>query len=92
MSSDACSAYTASRGALILKNGVKIAETAVSGGKIEKEGPLGGLLDVFAGDIPRAPESWQRLGLEWLYRLIREPKRFRRMKPSSWFTSKDSPT
>ena len=47
MSSDACSAYTASRGALILKNGVKIAETAVSGGKIEKEGPLGGLLDVY---------------------------------------------
>ena len=39
----------------------------------------GGLLDVFAGDIPRAPESWQRLGLEWLYRLLREPKRLRRM-------------
>ena len=40
---------------------------------------VGGLLDVFAGDIPRAPESWQRLGLEWLYRLLREPKRLRRM-------------
>ena len=37
---------------------------------------VGGLLDVFAGDIPRAPESWQRLGLEWLYRLLREPMRF----------------
>ena len=40
---------------------------------------VGGLLDVFAGDIPRAPESWQRLGLEWLYRLLREPRRFKRM-------------
>ena len=41
------SAYTASRGAFILKNGVKIAETATAGGKIEKEGPLGELLDVY---------------------------------------------
>ena len=40
---------------------------------------VGGLLDVFAGDIPRAPESWQRLGLEWLYRLLREPRRIKRM-------------
>ena len=40
---------------------------------------VGGLLDVFAGDIPRAPEAWQKLGLEWLYRLVREPKRIRRM-------------
>ena len=40
---------------------------------------VGGLLDVFAGDIPRAPEAWQRLGLEWLYRLLREPRRFKRV-------------
>ena len=40
---------------------------------------VGGLLDVFAGDSPRAPESWQRLGLEWLYRLLREPRRFKRV-------------
>ena len=40
---------------------------------------LGGSLDVFAGVVERAPESWQRLGLEWLYRLIREPKRIGRM-------------
>lgn len=40
---------------------------------------VGGLLDVFAGNIPRAPESWQKLGLEWLYRLLREPKRIKRM-------------
>ena len=40
---------------------------------------VGGLLDVFAGDIPRSPESLQRLGLEWLYRLLREPRRFKRV-------------
>lgn len=40
---------------------------------------VGGLLDVFTGDIPRAPKAWQRLGLEWLYRLLREPRRFKRV-------------
>ena len=40
---------------------------------------VGGLLDVFAGDVRRAPEGWQRWGLEWLYRLIREPTRLGRM-------------
>lgn len=41
---------------------------------------VGGLLDVFAGDVPRAPEGWRALGLEWLYRLLREPRRFQRMR------------
>ncbi len=40
---------------------------------------LGGSLDVFAGDVKRAPRSWQKLGLEWLYRLICEPRRIKRM-------------
>ena len=40
---------------------------------------VGGLLDVLAGDLPRAPESWQRLGAEWLFRLLHEPRRFRRI-------------
>ena len=40
---------------------------------------LGGSLDVFAGTAQRAPEGWQRLGLEWLYRLLKDPKRIRRM-------------
>ncbi len=40
---------------------------------------LGGSLDVFAGTVKRAPETWQKAGLEWLYRLIREPKRAGRM-------------
>lgn len=40
---------------------------------------IGGALDVFAGTVQRAPERWQRMGLEWLYRLCREPKRIGRM-------------
>ncbi|MCI9367238.1 MAG: WecB/TagA/CpsF family glycosyltransferase [Oscillospiraceae bacterium] len=40
---------------------------------------LGGSLDVFAGEVERAPESFQRLGLEWLYRLIKQPARIGRM-------------
>ncbi len=40
---------------------------------------LGGCLDVFAGTVQRAPEKWQKAGLEWLYRLIQEPSRFGRM-------------
>ena len=40
---------------------------------------LGGALDVFAGVVERAPEAYQKLGLEWLHRLIKEPRRFGRM-------------
>jgi len=40
---------------------------------------LGGTLDVFAGTVKRAPAVWQRLGLEWLYRCIKEPWRFKRI-------------
>lgn len=40
---------------------------------------IGGSLDVFAGTAQRAPEIWCKLGIEWLYRLIKEPWRFWRM-------------
>ena len=40
---------------------------------------LGGALDVFSGMIRRAPSLWRRLGLEWLFRLLQEPKRITRM-------------
>ena len=40
---------------------------------------LGGALDVFAGNVERAPEQWQKAGLEWAYRLKKEPKRIGRM-------------
>ena len=36
-------------------------------------------LDVFAGRVERAPERWQKLGLEWLYRTVKEPARFKRI-------------
>ena len=36
---------------------------------------LGGSFDVWAGDVPRAPLFWQRAGLEWAWRMLREPAR-----------------
>ena len=40
---------------------------------------LGGSLDSFAGTVKRAPKWMIAANLEWLYRLIKEPKRFGRM-------------
>lgn len=40
---------------------------------------LGGVLDVYAGHVKRAPAFWQKTGLEWLYRLLHQPSRFGRM-------------
>jgi N-acetylglucosaminyldiphosphoundecaprenol N-acetyl-beta-D-mannosaminyltransferase len=39
---------------------------------------VGGSFDVLAGTVARAPRAWQRLGLEWLYRLLCQPSRWRR--------------
>lgn len=39
---------------------------------------VGGSFDVLAGNVERAPQLWQKLNLEWLYRLVREPRRWRR--------------
>jgi N-acetylglucosaminyldiphosphoundecaprenol N-acetyl-beta-D-mannosaminyltransferase len=39
---------------------------------------IGGTLDVLAGNVRRAPAIWQRLGVEWLYRLVTQPRRWRR--------------
>lgn len=38
-------------------------------------GTIGAVFDFFAGTVERAPVWWQEHGLEWLYRLIKEPKR-----------------
>ena len=40
---------------------------------------VGGSIDVLAGVAERAPEKWCNMGLEWLYRLIKQPSRFVRM-------------
>ena len=36
---------------------------------------VGGSFDVVAGKVARAPEAFQKMGLEWFYRLIQEPRR-----------------
>lgn len=41
---------------------------------------VGGTLDYLAGRIPRAPAPLRRAGLEWAYRLARQPWRWRRMR------------
>lgn len=40
---------------------------------------IGGSLDVFAGEVKRAPKFFQKCGLEWFYRLLKQPSRFIRM-------------
>lgn len=39
---------------------------------------VGGTYDVFTGHVKRAPKIWQNLGLEWLYRLLSQPRRITR--------------
>lgn len=39
---------------------------------------VGGSFDVLAGNVKRAPEAFQKVGLEWFYRLMKEPKRIKR--------------
>lgn len=39
---------------------------------------IGGTLDTITGHVKRAPVAWQRLNLEWFYRLLKEPKRIKR--------------
>ena len=40
---------------------------------------LGGSMDVLAGNVKWAPPFFRKLGIEWLYRLCKEPKRWKRM-------------
>lgn len=40
---------------------------------------VGGAFDVFAGQVKRAPQFVQNIGMEWLYRMVCEPKRFRQV-------------
>jgi N-acetylglucosaminyldiphosphoundecaprenol N-acetyl-beta-D-mannosaminyltransferase len=49
---------------------------------------VGGSFDVWAGLVRRAPRWMQRMHLEWLYRLFREPWRWRRMAAAlPWFAA-----
>ena len=38
-------------------------------------GTIGAVFDFYAGTVKRAPLAWQRNSLEWLYRLLMEPRR-----------------
>lgn len=49
---------------------------------------VGGSFDVWAGEVKRAPQIWIKLNLEWLYRLLNQPTRFKRMLVLPKFLSK----
>jgi len=49
---------------------------------------IGGTLDTIAGNVKRAPEIWCRWNLEWLYRLLSDPRRLKRQKDLPVFASK----
>ena len=40
---------------------------------------IGGSMDVLSGNVKRAPEWMQKMSLEWLYRFLIQPTRFKRM-------------
>lgn len=40
---------------------------------------VGGTIDILAGEAKRAPAIWRKLNLEWLYRLLKQPARWKRM-------------
>lgn len=43
---------------------------------------VGGSFDVWSGNVKRAPKIFRQMGCEWLWRLIKEPSRFKRMFPT----------
>lgn len=43
---------------------------------------VGGSFDVWSGVVKRAPEIYQKMGLEWLYRTVKQPERFKRIFPA----------
>lgn len=49
---------------------------------------IGGSFDVLSGMVKRAPEIWQKLNIEWLYRLVKQPSRWRRMLALPIFAAK----
>jgi N-acetylglucosaminyldiphosphoundecaprenol N-acetyl-beta-D-mannosaminyltransferase len=67
-----CVAYGAPAQELWIRRNLSRLPAAVAMG-------VGGAYDFLAGRQQRAPESMRRIGLEWLYRLYREPWRWRRM-------------
>ena len=75
--------HAASPDILFVAYGVPAEEKWIAGNLKQLAVPLaigvGGSFDFIAGIVPRAPRRMQQLGLEWLYRLYRQPWRWRRM-------------
>lgn len=46
---------------------------------------VGGSFDIYSGNVKRAPEFWQKYGLEWFYRLMKQPSRIKRQLNLLWF-------
>ena len=46
---------------------------------------IGGSLDVISGNVQRAPDRWRKAHLEWLYRLVSQPHRWRRQLALPYF-------
>ena len=49
---------------------------------------IGGSIDVMAGTAARAPAFMRKIGLEWFWRLLRQPSRIKRMYKLPWFLIK----
>ena len=47
--------------------------------KVKAAAGLGGSLDIWSGQLNRAPAFYIDHGLEWLYRMIQEPRRLKRL-------------
>ena len=47
--------------------------------KVDVAAGQGGTLDYEADNVKRAPEAFQKMGIEWLWRLIKQPSRIGRM-------------
>ena len=52
----------------------RLKDLHILGSKAEFAWTIGAVFDFFAGTVERAPIWWQEHGLEWLYRLLKEPK------------------
>lgn len=52
----------------------RLKDLDILGSKAEFAWTIGAVFDFFAGTVERAPIWWQKHGLEWLYRLLKEPK------------------
>lgn len=52
----------------------RLKDLDILGSKAEFAWTIGAVFDFFAGTVERAPMWWQEHGLEWLYRLLKEPK------------------